>query len=117
MDIVMKKRGPRGQERPQEKDFAEKRVVRVLPKNDLIRKYIKHQPTGLRFLKEGSVEWPLDQFTRNRLRDGDVIIEPEKPKEDPKQREQDKKKPTSEQQKSKPALASAPKTPEQSPHN
>ena len=99
MDVVMK-RGPRGGERPQEKDFVERRVVRVLPKNDMIRKYLKHQPSKVGFLKEGSVEWPLDQFTRNRLRDGDITIE------EPKQLEQDKKKkPTSEQEKKKPPEA------------
>jgi len=81
MDIVLKQ-GPRG-DRPQEKDFVEKRVVRVLPANDMIRKYLKHQPSRIGWLKEGSVEWPLDTFTRNRLRDGDITIEPAKAKEEP----------------------------------
>ena len=49
--------------------------VRVLPKNPLIRKYLKHEPTKIRFREEGSVEWPLDNFTIRRLRDGDVTIE------------------------------------------
>lgn len=74
MDIVMK-RNKSGKDRPQEKGFVERRVVRVLPKNDLIRKYIKHQPSKIGWLSEGSVEWPLDSFTRNRLRDGDITIE------------------------------------------
>lgn len=74
MDIVIK-RDSRGRERPQEKEFVEKRVVRVLPTSDLIRKYLKHQPSRIGWLKEGSVEWPLDTFTRNRLRDGDITIE------------------------------------------
>jgi hypothetical protein len=108
MDIVMK-RGPRGQERPEEKGFVEKRVVRVLPTTDLIRKYIKHQPSGIGWLKEGSVEWPLDTFTRNRLRDGDITIEPEKPKQ---LEQQQQKKPASEQPKYKPAAK-----PESTPHN
>jgi hypothetical protein len=106
MDVVMK-RNSRGQERAQEKDFVEKRVVRVLPKNDMIRKYIKHQPSRIGWLKEGSVEWPLDQFTRNRLRDGDVIIET------PAMLEHSKKKPTSEQPKNKTAA----KPSETSSHN
>jgi hypothetical protein len=96
MDIIVK-RNTRGQDRAQERDLIEKRVVRVLPKNDMIRKYIKHQPSRIGWLKEGSVEWPLDAFTRNRLRDGDVIIET------PAMLEQSKKKLTSEQPKSKTA--------------
>jgi hypothetical protein len=54
---------------------VERRVVRVLPTSDLIRKYLKHQPSKVGWLKEGSVEWPWDSFTRNRLRDGDITIE------------------------------------------
>jgi hypothetical protein len=83
MDIVIK-RGPSGRERPQEKGFVERRVVRVLPTSDLIRKYLKHQPSKIAWLKEGSVEWPWDSFTRNRLRDGDITIEPPKSKAEPK---------------------------------
>jgi hypothetical protein len=49
--------------------------VRVLPKNELIRKYLKHEPTKIAFRPEGSIEWPLDNFTMRRLRDGDVTIE------------------------------------------
>jgi hypothetical protein len=75
IDVVMK-RDAQGRERPQEKEFDErKRVVRVLPKNDEMRKYLKHGGTRVGFLAEGSVEWPNDQFTRRRLKDGDVILE------------------------------------------
>jgi hypothetical protein len=49
--------------------------VRVTPKTDAIRKHIYHPRTGARFPAEGSVEWPLDQFTKRRIRDGDVTIE------------------------------------------
>jgi hypothetical protein len=49
--------------------------VRVLPKNGLIRKYLKHEPTRIAFREEGSIEWPLDNFTMRRLRDGDITIE------------------------------------------
>jgi len=48
--------------------------VRVLPASDDIRKYIKH-PTGIKFPATGSAEWPLDSFTRRRLRDGSVTRE------------------------------------------
>jgi hypothetical protein len=40
-----------------------------------VRRNIRHQPDGLRFPAEGSVEWPLDAFTKRRLRDGDVMLE------------------------------------------
>ena len=52
--------------------------VRVIPKNDTLRKILKHGATGRGFPAEGSVEWPLDQFTKRRIRDGDITIEGEK---------------------------------------
>jgi hypothetical protein len=74
MDIVMK-RDAHGRERPQERDFDEaKRVVRVVPTNENLRKYLKH-PTRGGFLAEGSAEWPNDQFTRRRIKEGDITIE------------------------------------------
>jgi len=48
--------------------------VRVLPANDQLRKILKHPASG-GFLAEGSTEWPLDQFTKRRLRDGDITLE------------------------------------------
>jgi hypothetical protein len=48
--------------------------VRVLPTKEDFRHVIKH-PSGIRFPEQGSVEWPLDKFTRKRIADGDVIIE------------------------------------------
>jgi hypothetical protein len=76
MDIVMKQHPITGKMRPQEKDFNEgRRVVRVLPKNDDIRKYIRHPKTRVGWLTEGSAEWPNDAFTKRRIADGDVTIE------------------------------------------
>jgi hypothetical protein len=49
--------------------------VRVLPRDETIRKYIVHQPSGIAFPATGSVEWPNDRFTQRRIRDGDVTIE------------------------------------------
>jgi hypothetical protein len=49
--------------------------VRVHPRDDVIRRDIKHG--SKRFPAEGSVEWPLDQFTKRRLRDGTVRLENE----------------------------------------
>lgn len=47
--------------------------VRVNPRDDIIRRDIRHG--SIRFPAEGSVEWPLDQFTKRRLRDGTVTLE------------------------------------------
>jgi hypothetical protein len=57
--------------------------VRVLPRDDIIRRDIVHPVNKIGFPPQGgSIEWPLDAFTKRRLRDGDVTIEPEKPKEE-----------------------------------
>ena len=47
--------------------------MKVLPKDDAMRKLIKH-PTAGGFHEEGPAEWPDDQFTTRRLRDGDVTL-------------------------------------------
>lgn len=76
VDVVMKRDPKTGRERPQEKTLVGRsRVVRVVPANDMLRKYLKHGLTKVGFLAEGSAEWPNDQFTRNRIREGDVTIE------------------------------------------
>ena len=49
--------------------------VRVNPANEDIRKAISHPSGNLKFPASGSVEWPLDQFTKRRLRDGSVTRE------------------------------------------
>jgi hypothetical protein len=49
--------------------------VRVVPKNDAIRKGIIHPDGAIGFPPTGAVEWPLDGFTQRRLRDGDVYLE------------------------------------------
>ena len=53
-----------------------KRRVRVTPAKESLRKILKHPgaSTGS-FRSTGSVEWPLDTFTRRRIRDGDVTVE------------------------------------------
>lgn len=48
--------------------------VRVMPRDDEVRKFIKHPETGTKFPASGSVEWPLDRFTKRRLRDGTVTL-------------------------------------------
>jgi hypothetical protein len=49
-------------------------MVKVTPKNDTIRKLIKH-PTAGPFRTEGSSDWPDDSFTARRIADGDVTVE------------------------------------------
>jgi hypothetical protein len=49
--------------------------MRVRAKNDVIAKHIRHLPTGLKF-RDGVAEWPDDQFTQRRIRDGDVEVVP-----------------------------------------
>lgn len=50
--------------------------MRVWPKNEDVRRMIKH-PSGVAFAEDISTpaEWPDDQFTTRRLRDGDVLLE------------------------------------------
>jgi len=76
LNPVLQAREERRQERlDQIKQSTAVPRVRVTPKNDAIRKYIYHPRTGMRFPAEGSAEWPLDNFTKRRIRDGDVTIE------------------------------------------
>jgi hypothetical protein len=49
--------------------------VRVNPRDEELRKVLKHPANGVKFLPTGSVEWPLDQFTKRRLYDGSVTLE------------------------------------------
>ena len=47
--------------------------VRVEPANEEMRRLLKH-PSGMGFRSGGSVEWPLDKFTKRRLADGSVKL-------------------------------------------
>jgi len=49
--------------------------VRVLPRDDDVRKFLVHPIRRIGFPKTGSVEWPNDRFTRRRLSDGSVTLE------------------------------------------
>jgi hypothetical protein len=76
IDVVAKVNPLTNSERLYEKDFDQGRtVVRVVPKNAELRKYLKHGVTKVGFLAEGSAEWPNDSFTRKRIKDGDVTVE------------------------------------------
>ena len=59
----------------------------MTPRDGNIRKLLRHPLRGRGFPTTGSVEWPLDTFTRRRLRDGDVTIE-SKPVQPPQPLEQ-----------------------------
>jgi hypothetical protein len=48
-------------------------VVRVQPANDELRVALKH-PRGIKFPESGSVEWPLDRFTKRRIADGSITV-------------------------------------------
>ena len=57
-------------------------MVKVLPKNEEMRKLLKHPQGQIAFKDTGSIEWPDDSFTARRVADGDVTIEEEKKSED-----------------------------------
>ena len=100
MDVIMKTDAS-GRERVFESDFNDrKRVVRVTPKNDMVRKYIKHPSNGVGFPADGSCEWPNDAFTKRRIIDGDVTVEARDEQQQAKGGEQPKPAPAPAQQKS-----------------
>jgi hypothetical protein len=47
--------------------------VRVEPTSEAFRRALRH-PNGMAFRAEGSVEWPMDRFTRRRITEGAVKI-------------------------------------------
>jgi hypothetical protein len=50
--------------------------VRVVAANEALAKVLKHPSGGRKFPEGGgSVEWPLDNFTKRRLADGSVTRE------------------------------------------
>jgi hypothetical protein len=70
--------------------------VRVLPRDDEFRKSHRNVVGHPNFPEQGSVEWPNDQYTKRRVRDGDVTIE--EPQAEPQQQQVERQ-------------ASAPETP------
>lgn len=65
-------------------------MVKVLPKNEDMRRILKHPSNNVGFRDDGPMEWPDDAFTARRVADGDVTIyeepkaspAPAKPKDD-----------------------------------
>lgn len=64
--------------RKERQEFARKaltpRRVRVSPRDDEMRRLMKHPRAG-GFRETGSAEWPLDTFTKRRIREGSVTLE------------------------------------------
>lgn len=48
--------------------------MQVWPKNDSMRKLLKHPHGKVGFHETGSAEWPDDSFTYRRIQDGDVVL-------------------------------------------
>lgn len=48
--------------------------MEVWPKNDELRKLLKHPQQKVGFQQTGSAEWPDDTFTYRRIQDGDVVL-------------------------------------------
>jgi hypothetical protein len=58
----------------QEAAAKDAKTVRVSPANDDMRRVLAHPRAGY-FPAEGSAEWPDDDFTHRRIRDGDITAE------------------------------------------
>src|SRR5262245_21529669 len=83
-------RGPRAHPDRLKAIAAGRRVkrVRVEPASDELRRVLRH-PNGMGFRKEGSVEWPMDRFTRRRLAEGAIkVVEDIEEREGKSQRQQ-----------------------------
>lgn len=69
--------------------------IRVNPRDDEIRKVLSHPSVG-GFRETGSIEWPLDNFTKRRLRDGSVTREEQVDTERRERHRRDQSQPRSE---------------------
>jgi hypothetical protein len=78
----IKSPGERLRERAARKIGTMKRPgIRVEPRDEDMRRLLRHEPSGIRFRSEGSVEWPDDIFTHRRIKDGSVrVVEENKPR-------------------------------------
>jgi hypothetical protein len=48
--------------------------MKVFPKNEDVRRVLYH-PTAGKFRAEGPADWPDDEFTNRRIKDGDIAPE------------------------------------------
>ena len=56
------------------KKMREPRRVRVNPRDEKMRRAMKHPRYG-GFRSSGSIELPLDHWTRRRIREGSLVVE------------------------------------------
>jgi hypothetical protein len=49
--------------------------MKVWPKNDSMRKLLRHPSAGGFPLAGGPADWPKDQWLNRRILDGDVLLE------------------------------------------
>ena len=72
-------RGQRQRDRMEKLRAATPPGIRVVPRDDDMRRVLKH-PTSGGFRASGGATWPNDRFTKRRLQDGTITRE-EKPAE------------------------------------
>jgi len=51
-------------------------MPKVYALKDNVKKFIFHPSGRIKFNDAGEAEWPLDQFTQRRIKDGDVSLQP-----------------------------------------
>lgn len=77
MDVAARlkeRKAARMQRMKQIRDMSAVQRVRIEPTKEEYRKVLKHPSNNQAFRETGSVEWPLDQFTKKRIREGSVKI-------------------------------------------
>jgi hypothetical protein len=71
-EIVIKTQGQMAKDRiGRVRSMQKVTYVRVVPE-EKYRKVLKHLPSGIGFSAEGHANWPFDNFTKRRLREGAV---------------------------------------------
>jgi hypothetical protein len=56
--------------------------IKVLPGSDSMQRRLAH-PTGIGLRARGASDWPLDTFTKRRLKEGAIIRAPVDAKKEP----------------------------------
>jgi hypothetical protein len=51
-------------------------MVKVYALKENVKKDIKYPIGNIGFDENGEADWPMDQFTHRRVRDGDISLEP-----------------------------------------
>jgi hypothetical protein len=51
-------------------------MVKVYALKDHVKQNIKYPIGNIAFDENGEADWPHDQFTQRRIRDGDISLEP-----------------------------------------